>query len=214
MRQLQREMVLGMGSLLKSSSYILAVMERGQIADVVKAVKEFEEIEEGALLIGRFDLLVRVGHYDRSDLYRIVSKIRAMPGIRATSTHIPFEGFTKDYVVDENDALAISLLRTDSSPSAVLNQLRSLRHVVEGHIIPGDWDLLMILHSKRVEEILETAVNQFEGIQGIAKTETLLAHQYFRRTQEATVSVGTFIPQYAFDRMKDKTVLGLQQGPA
>lgn len=203
-----------MSSLLKSSSYILAVMERGQIADVVKAIKEFEQIEEGALLIGRFDLLVRVGHYDRSDLYRIVSQIRAMPGIRSTSTHIPFEGFTKDYSVDENDALAISLLRTDGSPSAVLNQLRSLRHVVEGHIIPGDWDLLAILHSKRVEEILETAVNQFEGIQGIAKTETLLAHQYFRKTKEATVSVGTFVPQYAFDRLKDKTVLGLQEGPA
>lgn len=203
-----------MSSLLKSSSYILAVIERGQIADVVKAVKEFDQVEEGALLIGRFDLLVRVEHYDRSDLYRTVSQIRAMPGIRVTSTHIPFEGFTKDYVVNENDALAITLLRTDSSPSTVLAQLKNLRHVVEGHIIPGDWDLLAILHSSRVEEILETAVNQFEGIQGIAKTETLLAHQYFRKTPDATVSVGTFIPQYAFDRLKDKTVLGMEQGPA
>lgn len=203
-----------MSSLLKSSSYILAVIERGQIADVVKAVKEFDQVEEGALLIGRFDLLVRVEHYDRSDLYRTVSQIRAMPGIRVTSTHIPFEGFTKDYVVNENDALAITLLRTDSSPSTVLAQLKNLRHVVEGHIIPGDWDLLAILHSNRVEEILETAVNQFEGIQGIAKTETLLAHQYFRKTPDATVSVGTFIPQYAIDRLKDKTVLGMEQGPA
>ena len=199
---------------MKSSSYILAVMERGQIAEVVKAVKEVDQVEEGALLIGRFDLLVRVEHYDRSDLYRTVSRIRAMPGIRVTSTHIPFEGFTKDYVVNENDALAITLLRTDSSPSTVLAQLKNLRHVVEGHIIPGDWDLLAILHSERVEEILETAVNQFEGVQGIAKTETLLAHQYFRKTPDATVSVGTFIPQYAFDRLKDKTVLGTEQGPA
>lgn len=203
-----------MSSLLKSSSYILAVIERGKIADVVKAVKEFDQVEEGALLIGRFDLLVRVEHYDRSDLYRTVSQIRAMPGIRVTSTHIPFEGFTKDYVVNENDALAITLLRTDSSPSTVLAQLKNLRHVVEGHIIAGDWDLLAILHSNRVEEILETAVNQFEGIQGIAKTETLLAHQYFRKTPDATVSVGTFIPQYAIDRLKDKTVLGMEQGPA
>ena len=203
-----------MSSLLKSSSYILAVIERGQIADVVKAVKEFDQVEEGALLIGRFDMLVRVEHYDRSDLYRTVSRIRAMPGIRVTSTHIPFEGFTKDYVVNENDALAITLLRTDSSPSTVLAQLKNLRHVVESHIIPGDWDLLAILHSNRVEEILETAVNQFEGIQGIAKTETLLARQYFRRTPDATVSVGTFIPQYAIDRLKDKTVLGTEQGPA
>jgi len=203
-----------LSSLMKSSSYILAVMERGQIADVVKAVKEFEQVEEGALLIGRFDLLVRVEHYDRSDLYRTVSQIRAMPGIRSTSTHIPFEGFKKDYTVDENDALAITLLRTEAPPPTVLTQLKNLRHVVEGHIIPGDWDLLAILHSKRVEEILETAVNQFEGVQGISKTETLLAHQYFRKTQEATVSVGTFVPQYAFDRLKDKTVLGMQQGPA
>lgn len=203
-----------MSSLLKSSSYILAVIERGQIADVVKRLREFEQVDEGALLIGRFDLLVRVTHYDRSDLYRIVSEIRAMPGIRATSTHIPFEGFTKEYTVNENDALAISLLRSESSLSNVLMQLKNLRHVVEAHIIPGDWDLLAILHSNRVEQILETAVNQFEGIQGIAKTETLLAHQYFRRTQDATVSVGTFIPQYAFDKLKDKTVLGIQQGPA
>ena len=203
-----------MSSLLKSSSYILAVMERGQIADVVKAMKELEQVEEGALLIGRFDLLVRVAHYDRSDLYRTISQIRSMPGIRATSTHIPFEGFTKEYTVNENDALAISLLRSESSLSNVLMQLRNLRHVVEAHIIPGDWDVLAILHSGRVEQILETAVNQFEGVQGIAKTETLLAHQYFRRTQDATVSVGTFIPQYAFDKLRDKTVLGIQQGPA
>jgi DNA-binding Lrp family transcriptional regulator len=95
----------------------------------------------------------------------------------------------------------------------VLSQLRELEHVVEGHIIPGDWDLLVILHSKNVEQILETAVNQFEGVQGITKTETLIARQYFRRTPDATVSVGTFVPQYAFDRLKDGTVLGAQSVP-
>lgn len=199
-----------MSSPLKTYSYILAVIERGQIADVVKAVKEISQIEEGALLIGRYDLLVRVSHYDRSDLYKSVSQIRDMPGIRVTSTHVPFEGFTKDYVVDENDAVAISLLRAQGSLPDVLSQLKKLEHVVEGHIIPGDWDLLTILHSKNVSQILETAVNQFEGVQGISKTETLIAHQYFRRTHDETVVVGTYVPQYAFDRLKDSTVLGTQ----
>ena len=198
-----------MSSPLKTYSYVLSVIERGQIADVVKAVKELPQVEEGALLIGRYDLLVRVGHYDRSDLYRAVSQIRTMPGIKATSTHITFEGFTKEYMVEENDALAISLLRAQGSLPNVLSQLKNLEHVVEGHIIPGDWDLLAILHSKRVEQILETAVDQFEGVQGISKTETMLAQQYFRRTTDATVSVGTFVPQYAFERLKDKTVLGI-----
>jgi DNA-binding Lrp family transcriptional regulator len=133
-----------------------------------------------------------------------------MPGIRATSTHIPFEGFTKDYIVDENDALAISLLRAQGSLPDVLSQLRKLEHVVEGHIIPGDWDLLTILHSKNVSQILETAVNQFEGVQGISKSETLISNQYFRRIHDETVSVGTYVPQYAFDRLKDRTVLGTQ----
>lgn len=202
-----------MNSPLKTYSYILAVMERGQIADVVKAVRELEQVEEGALLIGRYDLLVRVAHYDRGDLYKTLSQIRDMPGIKATSTHIPFEGFTKDYTVDENDALAISLLRAQGSLPDVLSQLRRLDHVVEGHIIPGDWDLLTILHSKNVAQILETAVNQFEGVHGIAKTETLIAQQYFRRTRDASVSVGTFVPEYAFNRMKDSTVLGAQSAP-
>lgn len=199
-----------MSSSLKSCSYILAVIERGQIADVVKAVKDIDQVEEGALLIGRYDLLVRVAHYDRSGLYKSVSQIRNMPGIKATSTHIPFEGFTKEYNVDENDALAISLLRAQGSLPDVLSQLEKLEHVVEGHIIPGDWDLLTILHSKNVSQILETAVNQFEGVQGISKTETLIAQQYFRRTHDATVSVGTYVPQYAFNRLKDSTVLGTQ----
>lgn len=203
-----------MSSLLKSCSYILAVIERGQIADAVKRVKELSQVEEGALLIGRYDLLVRVGHYERSDLYRAVSEIRAMPGIRATSTHITFEGFTKEYSVDENDALAISLLRAQGPLQDVLSQLKNLEHVVEAHIIPGEWDLLAILHSKQVEQILESVVNQFEGVQGISKTETLIAHQYFRRTPDATVSVGTYVPQYAFDKLKDKTVLGMQPGAA
>jgi DNA-binding Lrp family transcriptional regulator len=199
-----------MSSPLKTYSYIFAVIERGQIADVVKAVKEISQIEEGALLIGRYDLLVRVSHYDRSDLYKSVSQIRDMPGIRATSTHIPFEGFTKDYTVDENDTLTISLLRARGSLPDVLSQLRKLEHVVEGHIIPGDWDLLAILHSKNVSQILETAVNQFDGVQGVSKTETLVARQYFRRTRDETVSVGTYVPQNAFDRLKDSTVLGTQ----
>ena len=200
-----------LSSLLKSISYILAGIERGQISDVVKAVKELNQVEEGALLIGRFDLLVRVGFYERSDLYRSVSEIRAMPGIRATSTHIPFEGFTKDYTVDENDALAISLLRAQGPLPYILTGLRSLDHVVEGYIIPGEWDLLTVLHSKHVEQILETAVNQFEGVPGIAKTETLIAHQYFRKTPEAIVSVGTYVPQFAFERLKDRTTLGPPQ---
>jgi DNA-binding Lrp family transcriptional regulator len=202
-----------MSSPLKSSSYILAVIERGQIADVVRAVKKLEQVEEGALLIGRFDLLVRVGHYDRSGLYKVVSDIRSMPGIKSTSTHIPFEGFTKEYYVDENDALAISLLRAQGSLPDVLSGLKELEHVVEGHIIPGDWDLIAILHSKHVEQIFETAVKQFEGLRGITKTETLIANQYFRRTHEATVSVGTFVPQYAFDKLRDGTVLGTQAVP-
>jgi DNA-binding Lrp family transcriptional regulator len=176
------------------------------VADVVRAVKELPQVEEGALLIGRYDLLVRVGHYDRPGLYKVLSEIRAMPGIRSTSTHIPFEGFTKEYVVNENDALAISLLRAEGLLESVLSQLRDLEQVVEGHIIPGDWDLLVILHSQRVEQILETAVKQFEGIHGITKTETLIARQYFRRTLEATVSVGTFVPEYAFERLRDGTV--------
>jgi DNA-binding Lrp family transcriptional regulator len=191
----------------------LAVIERGQVADVVKTVKELPQVEEGALLIGRYDLLIRVGHYDRTGLYKVVLDIRSLQGIKSTSTHIPFEGFTKDYVVDENDALAISLLRSQGTLENVLSQLKGLEHVVEGHIIPGDWDLIAILHSKHVEQILETAVNQFEGVQGITKTETLIARQYFRRTPEATVSVGTFVPQYAFDRLRDGTVLGTQPVP-
>lgn len=193
---------------MKSSSYILAVLERGQIAEVVNRVKELPQVEEGALLIGRYDLVVRVWHYDRPGLYRVVSDLRSMPGIKSTSTHIPFEGFTKEYVVDENDAFAISLLRSQGQLENVLAELKSLEHVVEGHIIPGDWDLIVVLHSKHVEQILETAVNQFEGIHGVSKTETLLARQYFRRTPEATVSVGTFVPQYAFERLRDGTVLG------
>ena len=197
-------------SSLKTSSYILAVIERGQIADVVKSVRELGQVEEGALLIGRYDLLVRVAHYDRSDLYKSVSQIRELPGIKATSTHIPFEGFTREYTVNENDALAISLLRAQGPLREVLSRLKRLEHVVEGHIIPGDWDLLTILHSNKVEQILETAVNQFEGVQGIAKTETLIATQYFRRTQDATVSVGTYVPEYAFTQMRDRTVLGIQ----
>ena len=202
-----------MSSPLKSSSYILAVLERGQVADVVKAVKELPQVEEGALLMGRYDLLLRVWHYDRPGLYKVVSDIRSMPGIKSTSTHIPFEGFTKEYVVDENDAFAISLLRSQASLESVLSQLRDLEHVVEGYIIPGDWDLIVILHSKRVEQILETAVKQFEGVHGVTKTETLIARQYFRRTVDSTVSVGTFVPQYAFERLRDGTVLGTQAAP-
>jgi DNA-binding Lrp family transcriptional regulator len=197
-------------SSLKSSSYVLAVLERGQVADVVRAVKELPQVEEGALLIGRYDLLVRVGHYDRPSLYKVLSDIRSMHGIKSTSTHIPFEGFTKEYNVAENDALAISLLRAEGSLETVLSQLKDLEQVVEGHIIPGEWDLLAILHSKQVEQILDTAVNQFEAIHGITKTETLIARQYFRRTLEETVSVGTFVPQYAFERLRDGTVLGTQ----
>ena len=202
-----------MSSPLKSSSYILAVLERGQVAEVVKAVKELPQVEEGALLMGRYDLLLRVWHYDRPGLYKVVSDIRSMPGIKSTSTHIPFEGFTKEYVVDENDAFAISLLRSQASLESVLSQLRDLEHVVEGYIIPGDWDLIVILHSKHVEQILETAVKQFEGVHGVTKTETLIARQYFRRTVDSTVSVGTFVPQYAFERLRDGTVLGTQAAP-
>jgi len=202
-----------MSSPLKSSSYVLAVLERGQIADVVRAVKELPQVEEGALLIGRYDLLVRVAHYDRPGLYKVLSDIRSMPGIKSTSTHIPFEGFTKDYVVNENDALAISLLRSEGPFESILSQLGDLEQVVEGHIIPGDWDLLVILHSKQMEQILETAVKQFEIIHGITKTETLIARQYFRRTLEATLSVGTFVPQYAFERLRDGTVLGTPTEP-
>ncbi len=190
--------------MLKIRSYVLAMIERGQIAEVVKAVREQNEVVEGALLIGRYDMLARVEHYDLADLYSCISKIRAIPGIKGTSTHTPFEGFKKEHMIEENDAVAISLLRTEVPPGNVLPQLRSFEHIVEAHIIPGEWDLIATLHGKKFEQVIETAVTGFETMQGIAKTETLIANQFFRKTPETTVTVGTFVPQLALENFKQR----------
>ena len=90
---------------------ILTGVERTNLPTLSsKTVKELNQVEEGALLIGRFDLLVRSGCMNVLTCAESVSEIRAMPGQGNERAH-SLEGFTKDYTVDENDALAISLLR-------------------------------------------------------------------------------------------------------
>lgn len=171
----------------------------------MRTIKETAGVKEGALLVGRYDFMVRLEHSDRSSLYRGVAQLNSILGVKDTCVHVPLEGFVRDHEIKNSDGVAFVFIKS-SQPQDVISQLKALDHIVEAHIISGDWDLVATIHCDGLVNLLETSIHQLEQISGMLKSETMIASNYFRKTPDETKQIGTYVPTYALERLRERTM--------
>jgi Lrp/AsnC family transcriptional regulator for asnA, asnC and gidA len=69
---------------------MLAITIEGDTAPVTEKVAAIAEVDYLVATAGSVDLLAEVVAVDDADLYRLVSLIRAIPGVRTCETHVYF----------------------------------------------------------------------------------------------------------------------------
>ncbi|MGV9102748.1 MAG: Lrp/AsnC family transcriptional regulator [Candidatus Thorarchaeota archaeon] len=74
--------------------------------------------------------------------------------------------------------------RADFSQEAVAERLSEFSEIVEVYIIAGDWDLMLKVKSKSIEDVGELVTKKIRNIEGISKTKTIAV---FRKVKETPV---------------------------
>jgi DNA-binding Lrp family transcriptional regulator len=77
---------------------------------------------------------------------------------------------------------AIVLIQTERARTqSVAEALLEIKHVAEVYSVAGDFDLVAIVRVRQYDEMAEVVPRRIAAIQGIARTQTLMAFQYFSR---------------------------------
>ncbi|MGC8993668.1 MAG: Lrp/AsnC family transcriptional regulator [Candidatus Aenigmatarchaeota archaeon] len=93
-----------------------------------------------------------------------------------------------DYKKLNKGATVFVLISYDKSSSVsqrkVAEEISKLPYVQEVHIITGDWDILVKIRGKDVEEIGKFVLDQIRGIKGVAKTLSSFVFQTVKETTD------------------------------
>jgi len=157
-------------------TFVLASVEPKMLGNVTQQLKTLDGITWFAPLTGRFDLVLQLKVTDHKQIYELVNRVRSIRGVVATSTYIPFEGFTNGKKIEASDSLALVLLRAKEQVPRVLQTLKQLPHIYGAFVVPGEFDILATLYGKNYEEIVSQVLKVAE-IEGIRTSETLFAYK-------------------------------------
>ncbi|MEM2841854.1 MAG: Lrp/AsnC ligand binding domain-containing protein [Thermoproteota archaeon] len=79
---------------MASHAYVLINVEMGNERSVLEQLRNIENVKEGWIVYGIYDIVVKVTAERTEQLKEVISeKIRKIDGVRNTLTLIPIEGF-------------------------------------------------------------------------------------------------------------------------
>jgi DNA-binding Lrp family transcriptional regulator len=87
---------------------------------------------------------------------------------------------------------AVCLVAAERSAIGTLGgQLADVEGVAEAYSVTGDWDFVAILRVRNPEEVAQVVTHRFAEIEGIARTQTMVAFEVFSQHDlEALFSIG------------------------
>ena len=87
---------------------------------------------------------------------------------------------------------AVVLIEAEREAIATLGgQLADVAGVAEAYSVTGEWDFVAILRVRNPEEVAQVVTQRFADIEGIARTQTLVAFEVFSQHDlEALFSIG------------------------
>lgn len=156
--------------------HVLVTVERRLLKNTIEQLKTIPEIQSIMPVTGRFDLVLRLSVSEHPKVYTAVQRIRQVQGVFETQTLMPYEGFQNGEIKADGQQFGLVLISAQKQVSEVLKLLKSLPNVVEGYVVPGQFDILLTLSGKTWQDILATSYEKLEAIDGIRRTETLFAY--------------------------------------
>jgi nitrate reductase NapAB chaperone NapD len=161
-------------------TYVFATVNPGRSTNVVEELKRNSQIDIIAPVTGRFDLVLRLKPNTPHNIYQTVKEIRNIHDIRTTDTHTGFDGIQPTKKFENQMALGFSLLTCENTTSEqVIKQLSSIPGFVEASTVPGQFDIVALWQARTSEDIVKTSVERVSNLEGIFKSETLLAYAPF-----------------------------------
>ena len=87
---------------------------------------------------------------------------------------------------------AVVLITADHSAISTLGgRLADVEGVAEAYSVTGDWDFVAVLRVRNPEEVAQVVTQRFADIEGIQRTQTLVAFEVFSQHDlEALFSIG------------------------
>jgi DNA-binding Lrp family transcriptional regulator len=87
---------------------------------------------------------------------------------------------------------AVVLITADRSAISTLGgRLADVEGVAEAYSVTGDWDFVAVLRVRNPEEVAQVVTQRFADIEGIQRTQTLVAFEVFSQHDlEALFSIG------------------------
>ncbi len=155
---------------------VFASVQPNRLTDVTQALSSLKGITWYAPVTGRFDLAIQFNATETEQVYALVNKIRAINGITATSTFVPFQGATNGKHFKTSDSLALVLLQVSGQAENVLQRITKLPNVYSAFVVPGEFDIIATLYGANYEALLSQAM-KIGQTQGITSSETLFAYK-------------------------------------
>ncbi len=161
-------------------TYVFATVNPGRATKVVEELKRISQIDLIAPVTGRYDLVLRLKPNTPHNVYNTVKEIRNVSDVRTTDTHTGFDGIQPTRKLESQMALGVSLLNCEHSTSEnVIKQLSNIPGFVEASTVPGQFDIVALWQAKTSEDIMKASVQKVSNLEGIFKSETLLAYAPF-----------------------------------
>jgi DNA-binding Lrp family transcriptional regulator len=73
------------------------------------------------------------------------------------------------------------------SQREIAKKISEIPYVQEAHIVSGDWDILVKVRAKDVEEIGKLVIDKLRLIEGVEKTLTMVVFDTVKETLELTI---------------------------
>ncbi len=161
-------------------TYVFATVNSGRATKVVEELKRNSQIDIIAPVTGRYDLVLRLKPNTPHNIYQTVKEIREISDVRTTDTHTGFDGIQPTKKLESQMALGVSVLTCEHNTSeSVIKQLSNIPGFIEASTVPGQFDIVALWQAKTSEDIVKNSVERVTNLQGIFKSETLLAYSPF-----------------------------------
>ncbi len=161
-------------------TYVFATVNPGRTTNVVAELKQISQIDLIAPVTGRYDLVLRLKANTPQNVYHTVNEIRNISDIRTTTTHTGFDGMQPTRKLESQMALGFSLLNIQhTSIENTIKQLSNIPGFVEACTVPGQFDIVALWQARTSEEIVKNSVEKVSNLEGLFKSETLLAYAPF-----------------------------------
>ncbi len=156
-------------------AYVFATVNPVHAKKVVEELRNHQNIDIVAPVTGRFDLVLRIKPTTPEQIYQLVRTIRQLPGIQTTQTVFGFQGIQNGLTLQSTMPLGISLFNVTTPVETFISQLKTFPGLVEAWTVPGQFDIVALWQARTADEIVKSAFEKFPSLQGIARSETLLA---------------------------------------